>query len=183
MKYRLRRIPSSRNPSFRYSAIAGALCGKTVSSSLTTPSAPRPLHRLLDQRRADPLSPRAGRDHQPELGHVAAERAAVARDRQATNDAVGGLRDQDCHVCVALDAADVPPLVAACPVVGQPELWFPRDLSAELDQRVSVAGNRGTDDQPVAHAGTTMPCPPRLGSPAAASEPSARRSTAAAPPK
>ena len=95
----------------------------------------------------------------------------------------GGLRDEDGHVRVALDAAHVPPLVAACPVVGQPELWLARDLEAELDERVGVGRDRRADDQPVAHAGTTMPCPPRLGSPAAASEPSARRSTAAAPPK
>ena len=95
----------------------------------------------------------------------------------------GVVGHEDGHVRVALDAADVAPLVAAPPVIGQPQLGLACDVPSERHERVRITGDGRPDEEPVAQSETTMPCPPRRGSPAAARLPSSSRSTADAPPK
>src|SRR5579864_2476895 len=63
----------------------------------------------------------------------------------------------------------------------QPRLRLAAHLLRETRQALRIRGLRTTHDV-VTHA-TTMPAPPRRGSPAAASSPSARTSTALTPPK
>src|SRR5215208_876609 len=108
---------------------------------------------------------------------------ALARDREAPDDALRSLGHEHGHIRVALDATDVAPLVAAPPGIGQPEFGLACDFAPERNERVRVTGDRGPDQEPVAQSETTMPCPPRRGSPAAARLPASSFSTADAPPK
>src|SRR4029079_13855152 len=93
------------------------------------------------------------------------------------------LGDEDRSVRIPPQALYAAPLVRRPPVVGQPELALGSDAAAELDQRICVRGCRRPHNEPVIHAETTMPCPPRRGSPAAARVPSGSISTAETPPK
>jgi cysteinyl-tRNA synthetase len=76
--------------------------------------------------------------------------------------------------------------VAGALIEGQQYAAFAKTVLGRRMQfleRIGIRGRRGPDDEPVTHAGTTMPCPPRRRSPAAARLPSSSRSTADAPPK
>ena len=112
------------------------------------------------------------------------ERAAVTRDREAPDDAVGGLRDEDGHVRVPLDAAHVPPLVAARPVVASARA--PARPRRARPSSTSASASPGTAGRTISQSlMRARRCHARraAGRPRRRGEPSARRSTAAAPPK
>src|SRR5262249_25600937 len=97
------------------------------------------------------------------------------------DDAPSVLDDEDGGVRVPMHGLQVAPLVRDRAPVRRGEDPAPLlapDLFGERDERRRVVRLRTAND----HV-TTMPAPPRRGSPAAASEPSARRSTAETPPK
>ena len=144
----------------------------------------RPRDRLLEQRPADPATPGRRGDHQAEVGDVAARRVRVARDRQPSDDPVVVLGDEHGRVGMAAHGAEVAALVAdrAPAAVGdQPPLGLGADRLGERDEGGGVA-RLGEPNGRRSHS-TTIPCPPRRGSPAAASEPSAATVTADTPPK
>src|SRR5205085_7331744 len=133
---------------------------------------------------ADAAATMPDRGQQAEVGDVAARRMLVAGDREAADELGVGLGDEDGRVRVAAQGAEVAALVAdAAPAVrgDEPPLGLAADRGAERDERGGVARLGPADGR--GHAGTTTPWPPRRGSPAAASVPSSRTSTAAAPPK
>ena len=144
----------------------------------------RPRDGLFQQRPPDPAAPVAGGDHQAEIGHVAAGGMGIPPDREAADDPVRSLGDEDGRVRVAPQGAQVAALVGdtAPAVADQPALGLGPDGAPERHERRRIARLGRTDDELVAHS-TTAPAPPRLGSPAAASVPSSRNSTPAAPPK
>ena len=157
--------------------------GEDVQLELAHARLARPRDRLLEQRAADAAAAVAVGDHQAEVGDVAACLVRVAGDREAADDRAVVLRDEDRRVGVALQRAQVAALVGdAAPAVRvqQPALRLAADRRGELDERRGVVGRAGRIE--TRHS-TTIPWPPRRGSPAAASVPSARRSTAATPPK
>ena len=87
---------------------------------------------------------------------------------------------------IAPDRLQIPALVPdRAPVArrDQPAARLAAHLAAERHERGRVPGLRRPDPPGRAHAPTTIPWPPRRESPAAASVPSARSSTAATPPK
>src|SRR5207244_846522 len=140
--------------------------------------------------RAPPVaqSPRAAgrRDHHPQISNGPARGMLVARDRQTADEpAVLRLRDEDGRVRIAPDRAEITTLVAdAAPAVlrREPTLRLRSHLVAKPLQLRCVTWVGRTDDEGHVHC-TTTPAPPRRASPAAASVPSSRISTAAAPPK
>ena len=158
---------------------------KDMQLELGHANAARPLHGLLEQRPADSEPAVRLRHHQAKVGHVRARGMRVARQRKPADDSsVPGLGDEDRRVRRTADRPQVAPLVgdAARPSRGeQPALGLSRYLAREGDKRRCVRRRRRPDRE-LAHS-TTMPRPPRRGSPAAASVPSARHSTPAAPPK
>ena len=122
-------------------------------------------------------------DHQAKVGDVVTGAVRVAGDREAADDDAGILSDVDGGVWMAAERTEVAPLLAdGAPAVRvqQPRLRLPPDRGAELDQGGRIFGPRLANEN--GHP-TTMPWPPRRGSPAAARVPSGRRSTAETPPK
>src|SRR5438445_2415938 len=123
------------------------------------------------------------RDHQTEIRDVTTRRMLVASDREPPDDlSILRLGHEDRRMREASNRAQVPALVAHCPPAvlrREPPFRLGRDGVPELLQPRSIAGIGRTNDE--AHR-TTTPAPPRRGSPAAASVPSSRISTAAAPP-
>src|SRR5919201_3046830 len=143
-----------------------------------------PLDGGVEQRAPDPAAAVRRGHHQAEVGDVVARRVLVARDREAADDAALVLGDVDGGVRVAAERAEVATLVADAPPAvrgDEPALRLVADLRPECDECGRVAGLGLADRR--RHASTTTPWPPRRGSPAAASVPSSRTSTAAAPPK
>src|SRR5581483_2210248 len=164
----------------------GLVPREDVQLELADAAAPPPLRGRLEQRAADASPPPLFRDHQAEVGDVRARRMRVARDRESRDDlAAVGLRDEDRGVRIAAQELEVPPLVAAAAPLAarrdQPAFGLAAHVVRERRQRGRVT-RLGAADLPAVHA-TTKPAPPRRGSPAAASEPSARTSTAETPPK
>src|SRR5579862_452419 len=158
-----------------------------VQLELPHARAPRPLDRRFQERPPHALAARVARDHQADVGDVRARRMRVARHRQpADQGPVRTLGDEHRGVRVAAHRLQIAPLVAnGSPLAvrgDEPRLRLAAHLLGQPRQLLRVAGVRPAHDEPAAHA-TTMPAPPRLGSPAAASVPSARTSTALAPPK
>ena len=118
-----------------------------------------------------------GGDHQAEVGDVAARAVRVARDREPADDRAVVVGDEDGGIRVPAERAQVAALLPdAAPAVRveQPGLGLAADRGAELDERRRVLRARRAD---LDRHPTTMPWPPRRGSPAAASVPSGRRST------
>jgi hypothetical protein len=108
---------------------------------------------------------------------VSARRVRIARERQPPDDPLSVLGHEDRGIGVALDGTEVAPLVGdGSPRAGaeDPAAFFAAHALGELDERVRVVGG-GTPD---ARHATTIPTPPRLGSPAAWNAPSRVRSTA-----
>ena len=156
--------------------------GKDVQLELAHARLARPGDRLLEQGAADPAPAVAGGDHQPEVGDVAARRMRVAREREPADELAVRLGDEDGRVRVALQRPEIAPFLrdAAPAVRGQePGAFLRSDRGAELDELRGVLG----PSRPDGDAQTTIPWPPRRGSPAASSVPSARSSTAETPPK
>ena len=103
---------------------------------------------------------------------MAARGIRVAGEREPADDRVAVLDDIDRRVGVPLQRTQVAALLGdAAPAVRaqQPPALFAADRVAELDQRRRVLGPRRPDHD----AHTTIPWPPRRGSPAASSVPSA----------
>src|SRR5579864_688684 len=164
----------------------GFVPGEDVQLELAHARRPCPLDRRLEERPPYALPARVLRHHQSDVGDVRACGMRVACDREAPDQrAVLALRDEDGRVRVSPYCLQVSPLVAdRAPLAvraDQPRLRLAAHLLRETRQALRIAGFCAADDE-VAHA-TTMPAPPRLGSPAAASSPSARTSTALTPPK
>src|SRR6266404_37345 len=110
----------------------------------------------------------------------------VAREREPADQLpVRTLGDEDRRVRETPHRFQISALVADRPplAVGgdEPSLRLAAHVLREPRQFLRIVGMRGTHDE-VTHA-TTTPAPPRRGSPAAASAPSARTSTALTPPK
>src|SRR5262249_5968263 len=161
----------------------------------------RPLDGLFEQGAPDAPAPVPRCDHQAEVGDVRARWVRIASERQARDDAVLVLGHVDGRVRRPARGPEVAPLVTdATPVAlrDQPGLRLRADGTAELDEgsgitrccapnRVFVHDSLGqTNSRKVRSTFrdyTTIPWPPRRGSPAAAGEPSWRCSTAEAPPK
>ena len=107
----------------------------------------------------------------------------VARDRQPADDPSLRLGYEDSDMTRAGRSPEIPALLrdrSPLPVGDQPGLRLRADGLGEVDQGIRVTRTRDTDRD--GHA-TTTPAPPRLGSPAASSSPSAPRATAETPPK
>ena len=158
--------------------------GEDVELELAHARRVSPGDRLLEQGRPDTLPPCVHRDHQPQVGNMAACRVRVARDREAADDHPVVLGEEHGGVGVVPNRLQVPALVgdrAPAALRDQPALGLRPDRLGEIDERRSVA-RPGRSHQRAAHP-TTIPCPPRRGSPAAASLPPAPTSTAATPPK
>ena len=156
--------------------------GEDVQLELVDAGVAGPRDRLLEQGAADAAAAVARGDHQAEVGDVAAGGVRVAGDREAADDGAVVLGDEHGGVRVALQRAQVAALLGdAAPAVGvqQPGLRLAADGRSERDEGGGVLGPRGRIES---HP-TTIPWPPRRGSPAAARLPSALRSTAATPPK
>ena len=105
---------------------------------------------------------------------MAARRVRVARDREPADDPVVRLRDEDGGVRVPAHGPQVAALVrrpsaSGCPRSASPPAPSRPPRRARPARRRPRAGRAGR--MTLAHS-TTIPCPPRRGSPAAASEPS-----------
>src|SRR5436309_2701505 len=123
-------------------------------------------------------------DHQAQGGHGRTGRVRVARDREPADDPLRRLRDEDGGMRRAADRAEIAPFGGRpTPVAGgdQPALGLCADGARERDELCGVT-RCSPPDRELVHS-TTTPSPPRRGSPAAARAPSARNSTADAPPK
>ena len=157
---------------------------KDVQLQLADADCPRPLLSLPEQGRSDPAPAMLLGDHEAEVGDVPARWMGVAAEREPAHDAVRReLGDEDGGVVVSAQRAQEPSLLAGCApdaVGDQPAAGLGGDGLGELDERPGVPRLRLADDDPLSE---TIPWPPRRGSPAAASVPSGRISTAAAPPK
>ena len=157
--------------------------GEDVQLELEHAGVARPRDRLLEQSAADAAAAVAVGDHQAEVGDVAARLVRVPRDRQPPDDRAVLLRDEDGRVRMPPQRAQVATLLGdAAPAVRvqKPAFGLAADRGGERGERRGILGLGRSDEQ---RHSTTIPCPPRRGSPAAASVPSARRSTAATPPK
>ena len=120
-----------------------------------------------------------------EVRDVPARGMRVAGEREPADEpAARRLGHQHARVRGTTRRSNVAPLVAdgAPAALGQqPAARLCRHSLRERDEPLCVARLRAPDA--VVHAETTTPAPPRRGSPAAASVPSASRSTADTPPK
>src|SRR6266516_3877957 len=157
---------------------------EVVQLQLRDTHAARPVDGSLQQRAADPLPPVALRDHQPEIRDMRARRVGIPSDGEAADDPARRLGDEDGGIAGAAQRSEIPALVprpAPLACRDQPALGLRTDLARQLDERGRVARFR-LSDREFAHS-MTKPWPPRRASPAAASEPSSRNSTPAAPPK
>jgi hypothetical protein len=108
----------------------------------------------------------------------------VARERETSDDRVELVvdRNEDSRVSVATYSLEVAALVGGCsPGLGREEPFagLAADRGREANQLVRVLRLRASERD----HGTTTPCPPRRGSPAAPRTVAERRSTADAPPK
>ena len=122
--------------------------GKDVQLELAHARRPRPGDGLLEQHRSDPLAAMALGDHQPEVGDVPARGVRIAREREPPDDAPAVLGHEHGRVRMALDRAQVPPLVrdgAPRPGAEDPAAVLAPDALGELDERVRVARRRSPD--------------------------------------
>ena len=130
----------------------------------------RPADRLLEEHRSDPLAAVGLGDHEPEVGNVPARRMRIAREREPTHEVRAVLRDEHGCIRMAMDRAEIPALVGhGAPWAGaeDPAPVLSPDALGKIDERVRVAGRGGPNDR---HS-TTIPTPPRRGSPAASRTP------------
>jgi len=144
------------------------------------------VHGCVEERRSHTLPARFEGDHQADVGDMGARGMRVAPDREAADERpVAALRHEDGGVWVATDRLEEAPLVSRAPPLAgdadQPALRLGAHSVRETGQLLRVGGIGVTD--PEAHASTTTAAPPLRGSPAPASEPSSRISTAETPPK
>ena len=177
--------PRARSRAPRRARSRRSLYGKTWSSIFRTPTSRAHSSAASHQRAAGAPAAKSVRDHQAEVGDVPARRMGVARDREAPDDALRRLDDEHRRVRRAADGAQVAPLVGGAPplaVRDQPALGLGPDRAREIDERRRVPGLGRPDAIPARHA-TTIPAPPRRGSPAASSRPSSASVTADTPPK
>src|SRR5713226_9386809 len=153
---------------------------KDVQFELRDCVRPRPRDRALEQRAADAAAAGSRVHHEAEIRDMPARRMLVARERQAADELAVQLGDEHSRVGMTADGADEAALLPHAPPLrrDEPALRLGADRARERDERRRVAGLGG------AHVhSTTTAAPPRRGSAAAAGEPSARTSTAFAPPK
>jgi hypothetical protein len=97
-----------------------------VQLQLADPGLPGPVDGGFEQGASDSPAPMTRRDHHAEVGDVGARRMRVARERQATDDAIAVGRHQHSRIGVAADRLEVaafvcdrtPPLGGQQPVAG-----------------------------------------------------------------
>src|SRR6185312_15541324 len=156
--------------------------GEHVQLELLDAGGEGPGNRCSEELASDPSASMACRDHHPEVRDVGACRMGVPREGEAPDDPVVVQRDEHRSVGMTTDRLQVAALVGN----GSPRLRR-QEPATGLAADGGCEGNELRRVRPLGvpdrDHGTTTPCPPRRGSPAAPSTPFARRSTAETPPK